>query len=141
MQKHTTHARILALPSHESPAGGRLDALHEAPHGKRTDLLVNYHELQLSSPPTLVDCHGQPCEHVQGTYIPRCLRFIGAHIVQGMALCTYLNHLPPDHSTRSLTSALQWRSPQGQNYYLFGVQLAAHPTLLLAAHRCVTEKR
>ena len=141
MTKQTSHARLLTLPFSESPAGGRLDALHEKIHGKRTDVRMDYHELQPSAPPTFVECEGKPCEQVQGVYLPRRIRFIGAQIVEGAALCAGLDDLPPDHPTRALTSALQWRTPEGQNYYLFGVGVDEHPTLLLTAQRCVPEAR
>lgn len=141
MAEPARRARLLTLPVDRSPAGGRLDALGEEARRGRADLLMDYQELQLSELPALVECDGRPWERVQGVYIPRRLRFIDARIVEGLPLFAYLDDLPPDHCSRMLTGALPWRTSEGQNYYLFGVRVLEHPTLLLTAQNCVAELR
>lgn len=137
MAKQRAHARLLAFPVEQSPAGGRLDALDV----RGSDLLVDYHELQLTAPPALFEREGGPWERVQGLYRPRRLRFAGVQIIHGRKLDVCLEDLPPEHPSRALTSALAWRSPAGQHYYLFGTRVPAHPSLLLVARRCAAEER
>lgn len=141
MPKQTAHTRLLAFPFPESPAGGQLDALREETQGKRTDLLMDYHELQLSAPPALVERDGKPCEQVQGVYIPRRIRFIGAQIVERERFQAPLDYAPLDRVTRSLTGALQWRTPEGQDYYMFGLHPDEPSYFLVIAQRCGSETR
>jgi len=141
MAKQISHARLLTFPAGQAPGGGRLDTLDIQTHGQRTDLLMDYHELGFATPPTLFERDGRPWEQVQGVYRPRRLRFIGTQIISGEGLCDHLDDLPLDHPTRALKGALAWRTPEGQNYYLFGIRMEAHPSLLLIAQRCVAQER
>ncbi len=141
MSKPTSHARLLTFPDDRLPAGGRLDCLHTERAGKHIDLVMDYHELQLSTPPILIECDGKPCEQVQGTLTPRRICFIRAQIVEGLALCAQLDVLPPDHPSRFINSVLSWRTPDRQNYYLFGICAPEHSTLLLTAQHCTAEQR
>jgi len=74
MTRQTRHVRILAFPFADSFQSAQLDALYEEMHGQQRDFIVDYRELRLSTPATLINCDGRPCEHVQGYYLPRRLR-------------------------------------------------------------------
>ena len=141
MARQSSHTRLLAFPAGQWPAGGRLDALRTEAHRGRTDLLMDYHELEVVTPPVLFERDGRPWEQVQGLYRPRRLCFAGAQIVEGGGLCAYLDDLAADHPSRSVTSALAWRTPEGQSYYLFGVRVEASPFVLLIAQRCIAQER
>jgi hypothetical protein len=135
------HARLLTFPGGLWPAGGRLDALRVEACGGRTDLLMDYQELEVVTPPALFERDGRLWEQVQGSYRPRRLRFVAAQIVEGGGLGAHLDGLPADQPKPSLTSALAWRTPEGQRYYLFGVRVEASPFLLLTAQRCMAQER
>ncbi|MBN1659840.1 MAG: hypothetical protein JXA93_15655 [Anaerolineae bacterium] len=110
------------------------------PRARRTDLVMDYHELRLAAPPALFERDGQPWEQVHGLYCSRRLRFVDAHIVDGAELCTCLGDLPPDDPARALTGAPAWLVPDGHNYYLFDIRGEAYPSLLLIARSCVAEE-
>lgn len=101
---------------------------------------MDYQELQLTAPPALFELDGKPMEQVQGHYYPRRLCFISVQIKHGGELINYFNDLPSDDPARTFTGALTWRTPGGQNYFLFSIRVEASP-LLLIARRCVAQKR
>lgn len=143
MEKSRTsrrHARLLAFPDDQSPVGGRLDALALERRGERVDLIIHYHELQSTAPPVLFERDGKRWEQVRGVHRPRCIRFVDADLVGGESLCMGLDQLPLDDPARALTGALAWRTPTGQNYYLFDILGATYPSLLLVARSCLAEK-
>jgi hypothetical protein len=137
----SVHARILPFPFSGMLAGGHLDALRQECHGNRTDLLMDYHELCYTAPPTLLEQDGKPCEQVQGELIPRRVRFTSIQITEGAALCDQLDRLPPDHPARELRASLQFRGMDGVNYYIVSVRGAENPDLVLTARQCLAEPR
>jgi hypothetical protein len=141
MSNHFKHSRLLALPVSGSPAAGLLDAVHLDTHGKRTDLLLDYHELQLAVPSKLFERDGRPWERIQGKYIPRYLRFMDARIIEGEALLTCIEDQPREDPSRLLNAVLAWRYTDGQNYYLFDLRRQENDTLLITASRCLAEPR
>lgn len=110
-------------------------------YGQHTDVTLDYHELHASLPSSVFKRDGKLWEYVQGMYYPRRLHFIGPQIIKGAELGFAFADLPADHPTRALTSALAWRTPTGENYYLLGVHMEAHPALLLVAQRCIAQDR
>lgn len=136
---HFSHSRLLAFPVSCSPAAGILDALHVDNRGKRIDLLLDYHELQLTAQTELYERDGRPWERVQGKYVPRRLRFVDASIVEGTALLSCLEGLPREDPGRLLNAVLAWRNTDGQNNYLFDLRREKNDTLLLLASRCLSE--
>jgi hypothetical protein len=141
MSKRFTHSRLLALPVSGSPAAGFLDAIQFEPRGRWTDLLLDYHELQLTAPSKLFERDGCPWERVQGKYIPRRLRFMEARIIEGGALHTCLEGLRRDDPSRLLNAVLAWRFTDGQNNYMFDLRRDENDTLLVTASRCLLEPR
>ena len=141
MPEQTRRARILAFPYADSLQNARLDALLEETHGQRRELVMDYHELRLSAPSELFNHNGQPHERAQGQYFPRRIRFLDVQELKSEGVYTHLETVPPDHITRSLTSTLYWRTPEGTIYYLFGIRADEPSMLLVSARRCVSEER
>ncbi len=141
MARPTQHTRILAFPYADSLSGARLDALLEEWHGRRRDLVIDYSELRLAAPPELLSCSGQPCEHVQGHYIPCRLRWIDVQWLKRTGVYTRLEEVPLDHAARSLRGALYLR-PAGK-VALWGLFNGsdAPADLRLSARRCEWEAR
>jgi hypothetical protein len=135
------HSWLLSLPVTGSPAAGLLEAGHLDTHSKRTDLLLDYHELQISGSTELFERDYQPWERGQGKYVPRRLRFVDARIVEGRDLLTRLGDLPPQDPSRILNAVLAWRNPEGQNNYLFDLRSREYDTLLFIASRGLEEPR
>jgi Dual specificity phosphatase, catalytic domain len=106
----TRHVRILAFPFANSFQSAQLEAFHEETHEQRRDIIIDYRELRLSTPATLVDCDGKPGEHVQGYYLPRRLRCIDVRRLECTGLYTRLDEVAPDHGARSLRGTLYFRS-------------------------------
>ena len=104
-------------------------------------MVLDYQELQLSTPSTLFEKDGKPWEHVHGVYIPRRLCFIDFESIEGKELCAYFDEQPPNHSTRAIKSALAWHTPTGKNYYRFGIRAEPYPSLLIIARRCIAQAR
>ncbi len=141
MTRRTKHARILTFPYADSLSSARLDALTEVFHGKRHDLILDYHELCLLAPPEMSSRDGQPCEQVQGQYVPRRLRFMGIRWIERSGLYAQLESLPLDHAARSLRGMLHWCPPEKEVLYLLLNGADEPATLMLSARRCVQEKR
>jgi hypothetical protein len=141
MAKQFIHSRILTFPVRVSPGAGILDALHLEMRGKRTDLLLDYEELQFTARPELFERDGRPWERVHGKYVPRSLRFVGAHIVEGEALLTCLEAWPQDDPGRLFNGVLAWRYTDGLKSYLFDLRRTENDTLLVTASRCLAEPR
>ena len=141
MTRHNSHRRLLAFPANQTPAGGRVDALRAQSLPRGSDLVLDYHELQLSNPPNLFERDGKPWEQVQGVYHPRRLRFTGVQIIDGGDLCVSLTDMPADYPGRTLTSTLAWRTPAGQKYFLFSFLRDTYSPLLLIARHCVEQAR
>jgi hypothetical protein len=135
------HTRLLTFPGGQWPPGGRLDTLHTEALGGRTDLLMDYQELEHITLPALFERDSIPWEQIQGIYRPHRLCFASAKIVEGAELCDYLSDLAPDDPARAMSSALAWRTPEAQSYYLFGIRTEAYPFLLLTAQRCIAQER
>jgi len=111
--------RVPAFPYAAALSGARLAALHEETHDQHLDLIVDYDELQLSTPSELFHRDGKLSERVQGQYHPRRLRFIGVQALERTGLYTQLDTVPPEHSARSLRGLLHWRFPEADPSYLF----------------------
>ena len=141
MPRRFAHARLLNLPAEHSPAGGWLDALTLVTRGRHTDLIMDFHALQLSAAPVLVELDGQVHEQVEGLHIPRRLRFVGAQIEEGIELMASLPSLPPDHPERRLSGAFHWRSLGGVRRYTVHAPVMAHGGLQVAARAVVAEPR
>ena len=130
------HTHILPLPYGENLlAGAQLDLLVRA----GADLVVDFHELHLTALPQLFEKDGAVYEQVAGMYVPRRLRFIQVAFLEGGAFA--LDAFPPGHPARAVTSSLQWRAPDGLNYYLIFLRDATKSDLLFTARRCVAEER
>ena len=114
MTRQIRHVRILAFPFADSFQSAQLDALYEEMHGQRRDFIVDYRELRLSTPATLINCDGRPCEHVQGHYLPRRLRCSDVGWLKCTGLYTRLDEVPLDHGARNLRGTLYWLSPGAQ---------------------------
>jgi hypothetical protein len=141
MSKHFFHSRLLALPVTHSPAAGLLDAVHLVTHGNRSDLLLDYHEFQLTAQSQLIEREGRPWEHGRGIYVPRRLRFIRSRIIRGDGLLNALVGLSRDDPSRILNAVLAWRYTDGKNYYLFDLRRQENDTLYFTASHCLQEPR
>ncbi len=139
--KRLSLARILTFPGGQSPGGGRLDALHIQVNGRVHDLIMDYRELQMTSPPILKQSEGKLWERVEGVHIPQRMCFQDAQIIDGEALSDHIQSLPDDDPSRSLTNAIAWRTSAGVNYFLFTVRTEAHPRLLFTSQSCTTQER
>jgi hypothetical protein len=137
MMKSTTHhTHLLPFPAPRTPAGGRLDALNLLPGANSRDLQMDYQEFEPTAPGRLFEHNGIPMEVVQGRLHPRRLLFTDVQFLDGEELCSTLNSLPEGHPNRDLTSALAWRAPEGQAYYLFSGNAAEYVPLLFTARAC-----
>ncbi len=141
MTKRTKRARTLAFPYADALLAARLDALHEESHGKRRDLVIDYHELRLLAPPVLFSRNGQPFERIRGRYRPRRLRFVGVRSLTRTGPYTRLDEVPLDHGARSFGGLLHWHPPGKEALYLFMNGSEEPATLMLSARRCVAEAR
>jgi hypothetical protein len=137
--KRFTHAKLIGLPVKGSPAAGFVDGLHLDTCAKRTDLLLDYHELQNDFPPILFERDGRPWERIKGNYVPVRLRFVDGHFVEGEALLTCLEGLPQKDPGRLLNDFWAWRFIDGRNYYLFDLRREENDTLLIKAATCLLE--
>jgi hypothetical protein len=135
------HTWLLPFPVDRSPAGGRLDALTILPRPHRRDLLMDFQEFQAAAPAVLSERDGRPWEALHGSLHPRRLLFKDVQFLEGENLCADFTSLPADHPSRTLTSALAWRSPEGQDYYLFSDRAEENPPLLFTARSCKAQPR
>jgi hypothetical protein len=141
MTKPARHHRILAFPYTDSLASARLDALYEESQGQRRDLVMDYQELCLLGPPELFSRNGQPCERVQGNYVPRRLRFAGLRWLERTGLYTQLETIPLDHDARSLRGILYF-CPSGKDALCLLFNGSDEPaTLMFSARRFIQEDR
>jgi len=141
MTKHIQHTRILAFPYAESLLNARLDALREETHGQRLDLIMDYCELRLATPPELISRDGKLYEHVQGHYIPRRLRFIDVRELKRSGPYAHLEDAPRDHGVRHLCGVLNWCPPGKDAFYVFDDQSPEPSTLMFFARRYTYEDR
>lgn len=140
MAKAKSHARLLSFPDNQSPLSGRIDAIRTEANGRRTDLVLDYHEFRATTRPLLFERDGLPWEEVPGVYQPRRLRFSNINITEGADLCAHLDELPVDHPDRMLSDAMTWRSQDGKYFYLFGPR-GKVAFLVFTAQRCRSEER
>jgi hypothetical protein len=119
MTKRTVHSRLLAVPYYDSLFGAQLEGLAEERHGKRTDFLIDYHELRLHRLPELVLCDGRPYEQVQGDYVPRRLRFRNLRRVRCTGAYAALETLPADHGARCFLGAIHRDGPGQAPQHIF----------------------
>ena len=136
MADQFSHTRILSLPEGQLPAGGHLETLQVQNHGAQCDLLLDYQELHITAPVALFERESRPWEQLRGVYQPRCLQFTTAKIINGAELVGHLNDVPADSPNRSLTMAFAFRTPENQNYYIFGIQDKAFPGIVFIARKC-----
>jgi hypothetical protein len=141
MSNTYTHYRLLSFSVDERPAGGLLDALRLETRRGQTDLLFDFHALQLSAPPILFEQDGRLWESLRGQYVARRLRFANVKIVQGESVGASLVDLPPQHPDRRLYAEWAWRTLEGQNTYLIDLLRQKDDTLLLEAGGCSGEER
>ena len=135
MTKQYTHARILDFPGGQWLPGGRLDALQTRLDGQRSDLLMDYRELELTSQPALFEQDGLSRERLRGVYHPRRLCFTGAQLLEGGEL------VGADFPPLTLTSAFTWRAPQNRRLFLIGVREREYASLLFTARGCFALER
>ena len=141
MTRQPIRARILPFPYGDSLVGARLDTLHEEDPDGRHELVMDYHELRLSAPPTLIRCDGRPCEQVQGLSLPRRLRFIGVQPLKRTGVFLDPGAVPLAHRSRSFTGVLHWRNSDGDILFLFWIRSDEPSTLIFSAQQCVSEER
>jgi len=136
MTKSMKHFRILPFPSSGSLADARLAGFKDEIHGKRRDFVLDYHELCLTGPLILLNYNGKPCEHVQGEYRSRRLRFTGVRWVVHTGVYDDISSLPHDHEARILLGVIPYAPVGSDAIYLFltgsgepgGLKLSAHAT-------------
>jgi len=104
------HTRILEFPFAQTIAGARLVDLTEQKRGQRLDLIMDYRELAVKTPPELMSSDGMPVERVEGVFIPRRLRFVDISWVKRSDMYQNLAGVPADHPCRELRSMLLWLS-------------------------------
>jgi len=119
MTKSIKHFRILPFPSASSLADARLDDFRDEIHGKRRDFVLDYHELCLTAPLILLNYNGKPCEHVQGDYRSRRLRFIGVRWVVHTGVYADISLLPRGHEARILLGVIPYAPVGSDAIYLF----------------------
>ena len=141
MPKPIAHYHLLTFPVDETPAGGLLESLQLETRRGRTDLLFDYHALQLTAPPLLVERDGRPWERIQGQYVPRRLRFTDVKIMQGENVPASLADLPSQDPARLIYAVFAWRTLDGQSTYLFDLYRQKDDTLRLLAKDCLREER
>jgi len=135
------HPRILPFPFSGTPAGSHLDALRLEQHGSRTDLLMDYQELQITAPLTISERENKLWEKVQGKWVPRRVRFRDVQFQEGVALYERLPSLPEYDKARELLAMLCFRSFDGINYYVISPRGLENPDLVLAVRCCLPEER
>lgn len=141
MTRQARHTRILAFPFADSFQSAQLDIFFEDMHGKRRDFLIDFRELRLSAPATLIECNGKPCEQVQGYHLPRRLRCIDVSELECTGLYTRLDEVPLNHGARSLRGTLYWRSPGKEARWGWFNGTNEPGDLVLSARRFLLEDR
>ncbi len=141
MSRLTQHVRILALPFADSFQSAKLETLREERYGERRDFVVDYGELHLSNPATLVECDGRPYEHIQGYYLPRRLHCIEVSGLERTGLYNRLEEVPVDHGARSLRGSLYWRSPSQEARWGWFNGTHEPADLVLSARQFILEDR
>jgi len=139
MTHPTKRIRVPAFPYAAALTSARLDAVYEEPHRQGRDLVVDFHELQLSEPLVVFNQAGKLSEHVRGHYIPRRLRFIDVKVSQRLGLP--LSEVPLDNDARCLRGVLHWRLPNEHTSYLVITGSSKLGDLVFAAQRYVVEAR
>jgi hypothetical protein len=135
-----SHTRILTLPHGEnSLAGAWMDALREEVRDTGRDLVIDFQELRLTTPPRLFKAGAQIFEQIEGVYVPHRLRFQEVKFLEGRVQT--LNRLPSHHPSREISASIQWHGPDHLNYYLIGLRSNNHPDLLFTARTCCAEER
>jgi atypical dual specificity phosphatase len=135
------HTRILEFPHTRSLVNARLDDLREEAHGKRRDLIFDYHELRLLAPPELIAVDGRPHERLRGEYVPRCLRFRGPRWIKRSGVFTHFATVAPDANARQLEGLLCWRTPNDAEYFLLLDHADESSSLRFSARDCSGEDR
>jgi hypothetical protein len=105
------------------------------------ELILDYHEFQLSAAPVLFESNGTLYEQVAGRLIPRRLQFSQVEFIEGANLSNLLSELPPSQPRPHLTGSLHWRTTGRKPYYMFMVKGLEYPNLFINARRCTALER
>ena len=100
-------AHLLEFPYFNALANARLDRLYH--DEAQSELVLDFHELQLENPPEMIWQNGKPYEKVTGLYVPRRLRFRGVKWIECKGVYANLDETPLDHSARYTQGALYWK--------------------------------
>src|SRR6478752_2820644 len=93
--------RILAFPHHHILYGARLEHLREEQRQGRSEVVIEFAELRLTTEPEWCLVAGRPAERVRGESVPHRLRFSGGRVTLS-GILAQLDALPPEHSARTL---------------------------------------
>lgn len=133
-------AMLLEFPYYESLANARLDSVVHDEAG--AEFVMDYHELQLESPPHMFWRDGQPVEELHGHYSPRRLRFSDVKRVDCEGVYADLDNTPLDHSARYLQGALYWKPTLDATPFFLLLASSPDPAkLFLSAERVTLETR
>jgi hypothetical protein len=128
-------AKMLKIPFDHSLVGGRFAYVEVENLGQLTRLVLHYQQLQLSSPPILMERNEKPVEKIQGVYIPRFIRFEDVAIKRQEGYFRDPVALKADDPMREIPYALHWRSTEGYRYHLVSLRSDEPSVLLLTAKR------
>jgi hypothetical protein len=118
MGKASSRIRNYPFPYHDTLFGARLVEIREEPHA--SDILFDFEELRLASPPRPCGSPLWPEEWVEGEYVPRTLRFKQAEWIQRSPILEQLDQVPPEHGVRTLLGVLHWSIPRlGKSILIF----------------------
>jgi hypothetical protein len=137
MPKPRTHTRIIQHPFATGLQDARLEAYHEELHGKRLDVVWDYHAFEQTAS-KLFEREGKIYERVKGYFVPSRVRFTGVSELKNSA---FYKNLPADANLRVIIDLLSWQqSERREVFYLLGMKATNADDLMFYARRATYER-